>query len=221
MRKLVQLHKREASLTPEAFQTALASACQLDPSIDGLVAYVQSHTLPGGYRKGEPLFDAMEEFTFADEQDVQAFMASEAAAAIAASRAPIVDAPQGHSMIVQIHRIKDLPVPQGGVKNIEFVNRRPGMELAPFRAYWREKHGPLASHIPSILRYEQNHLAMSGYADGAEPRYDGLAITWFSSTDAMRDGSKTEAYAATRADEPNFLPDGHLPIIIVKEVLFR
>jgi len=102
------------------------------------------------------------------------------------------------------------------VKNIEFVNRRPGMPLEPFRRYWREVHGPLAATIPPIRRYEQNHLADSGYASG-EPAYDGLAITWFDSTAAMREGTRTREYAATRADEPSFLPDGHLPIIITRE----
>jgi hypothetical protein len=33
----------------------------------------------------------------------------------------------------------------------------------------------------------------------------------------MKRGTTTPEYAATRADEPNFLPDGHLPIIITRE----
>jgi hypothetical protein len=34
----------------------------------------------------------------------------------------------------------------------------------------------------------------------------------------MREGALSPEYAVTRADEPNFLPDGHLPIIITREV---
>jgi hypothetical protein len=33
----------------------------------------------------------------------------------------------------------------------------------------------------------------------------------------MRSGAATVEYAATRADEANFLPGGHLPIIITRE----
>ena len=51
----------------------------------------------------------------------------------------------------------------------------------------------------------------------AAPPYDGLAITWFASTADMKRGTTTPEYAATRADEPHFLPDGHLPIIITRE----
>ena len=38
-----------------------------------------------------------------------------------------------------------IPDSDSAVKNIEFVNRRPGMALEPFRAYWRNVHGPLAA----------------------------------------------------------------------------
>jgi hypothetical protein len=68
-----------------------------------------------------------------------------------------------------------------------------------------------------IRRYEQNHLALSEYQNNPAPPYDGLAITWFASTADMRQGTTTPEYAATRADEPNFLPDGHLPILITRE----
>jgi hypothetical protein len=33
----------------------------------------------------------------------------------------------------------------------------------------------------------------------------------------MKRGTTTPEYASTRADERNFLPDGHLPIIIARE----
>ena len=44
-----------------------------------------------------------------------------------------------------------------------------------------------------------------------------LKKTWFDSTADMKRGTATAEYLATRADEPNFLPDGHLPIIITRE----
>ena len=91
------------------------------------------------------------------------------------------------------------------------------MALNAFRDYWRNVHGPIASRIPTLLRYEQNHLKQSAYETGEIPPYDGLAITWFASTADMKRGAQTPEYQITRADEPNFLPDGHLPIIITRE----
>ena len=138
-------------------------------------------------------------------------------AAARADEAKFLDAARTVVMPVDVHVIKDGRIPDNAVKNIEFVNKRPGMALEPFRAYWRNVHGPLASTIPVMHRYEQNHLALSEYERNAAPPYDGLAITWFASTADMRRGTTTPEYAATRADEPNFLPDGHLPIIVARE----
>ena len=45
---------------------------------------------------------------------------------------------------------------------------------------------------------------------------DGVAITWFDSTDAMRASAASPEYTRVRADEPNFVaPD--LPFIITRE----
>src|SRR3546814_10063188 len=43
------------------------------------------------------------------------------------------------------------------------VNCRPGMDLDDFRTYWKNVHGPLASGIMAIRRYEQDHLARTEY----------------------------------------------------------
>src|SRR5690606_13025612 len=120
-------------------------------------------------------------------------------------------------MPVEALVIKDGPTPPDGVKNIEFVNRRPGMPLETFRDYWRKVHGPLASRISLMRRYEQNHLLLDEYDGGRVPRFDGLAITWFDYTDDMKRGTQPAIYAETRADEANFLPDGHLPFIVTRE----
>lgn len=222
MRKVVLLHKRSAGSAVDHFHSALAGLCEQDPDIPGLSRYVQSHTLLQGYRKGELLFDAVEEFSFACIAGAAAFQASPAFAQIRAARATLTDAALGVEMVVDVHRVKSRPVPQGALKNIEFVNRRATVALSAFSRYWREVHGPLGATIPSMLRYEQNHLAPEAYLpDEPAPRFDGLAITWFTSTAAMRAGAETQEYAVTRADEAMFLPDGHLPIIITREVLER
>ena len=68
-----------------------------------------------------------------------------------------------------------------------------------------------------IRRYVQSHCLLSEYRGGAQPAWDGVAITWFDGTDEMRRSAETPELAATRADEPNFLAPGHLPFIITTE----
>lgn len=218
MYKVAILLKRKPRLTPEAFQAHWRERhAPLWTRLPRLRRYVQSAALLQGYRKGELLFDGIAEAWFDSEADFEASRTDPARAAIAADEAEFLDRTRTVVMPVEVHVIKDGPIPENAVKNIEFVNRRPGMALEPFRKYWRETHGPLASTIPVLQRYEQNHLRASVYETDPDPPYDGLAITWFRSTADMRLGATTPEYAATRADEPNFLPDGHLPIIIARE----
>lgn len=218
MYKIAILLKRKPGLSPEAFQAHWRERhAPLWTRFPQLRRYVQSPALLQGYRKGELLFDGIAEAWFDSEAAFGAFRSDPAQAAIAADEADFLDRARTVVMPVDVHVIKDGPIPENAVKNIEFVNRRPGMALEPFRKYWREKHGPLAATIPVLQRYEQNHLRASVYAADPAPPYDGLAITWFRSTADMRRGATTPEYAATRADEPNFLPDGHLPIIITRE----
>lgn len=221
MRKIIHLYKRSAATDIEAFHSSIFDSARSDPAIPGLSSYMQSHTLVQGYRKGELLFDAVDEFSFSEEACADYFAESKLYKSICRRRQGFIDHARSLVICVDVHRVKDTPIPANAVKNIEFVNRRPGMELGSFRRYWREVHGPLGASIPSILRYEQNHLTLGSYRHSSTPRFDGLAITWFESTAAMREGAATPQYAETRKDEGNFLPDGHLPIIIVREVLDR
>ena len=220
MRKIVTLVKRAPGLAVQEFQRRWAQEHgPLAAAAPGVRRYVQSLALEQGYARGELLFDGISEAWFDDDAAFAAHGTGEAARQIESALLALVEPSRLVRMAVDVHVIKDGPVPEPAVKNIEFVNRRPGMLPAPFRNYWRGVHGPLAATIPVLRRYEQNHLALSQY-DAGEPLYDGLAITWFSSTADMKAGTATPEYAATRADEPNFLPDGHLPIIIAREVFF-
>lgn len=218
MVKIAILMKRGAGLSVDDFQKHLRTRyAPLVVRGPGLRGYVQSCALPQGYAKADLLFDAIGEMWFDSLDDYHRCLRSAEFAAARAEEDAFLDRSRTVTMPVDVHVIKDGAVPTNAVKNIEFVNRRAGMALEPFRSYWRDVHGPLATKIPSIRRYEQNHLALSEYQHGASPPYDGLAITWFDSTAEMRSGAATAEYAATRADEAHFLPDGHLPIIITRE----
>lgn len=219
MRKHIFLIKRPLDVPVADFQAAMIGLRDGDPALPEGCAYLQSHTLAKGYARGELMFDVVEEFSFFDESACNGFLSSAVLSALWERRMQLADPQASTAMTVNVHRIKDDEISDDPVKNIEFVNRRPGMAIGPFRDYWRGIHGPIGSEIPSIQRYEQNHVILSSYDGPTLPRFDGLAITWFESTAAMREGATSEAYRITREDEANFLPDGHLPIIIVKEIL--
>jgi uncharacterized protein (TIGR02118 family) len=217
MLKVATLTKRRANLSVGEFQNHLrARYGPLSAKGPGLRRYVQSCALPQGYAKGELLFDAISEMWFDSMDAYNRYICSPEFVAAREDEGTFLDRSRTVVMPVNVYVIKDGAVPDGAVKNIEFVNRRLGMALEPFRSYWRDVHGPLAAKIPAIRRYEQNHLALSEYQNSPPP-YDGLAITWFASTADMRRGTTTPEYTATRADESHFLPDGHLPIIITQE----
>jgi uncharacterized protein (TIGR02118 family) len=218
MLKIVTLMKRRAGLPVDDFQNHLRIGYgPLAAEGPGLRRYVQSAALVQGYVKAELLFDAIGEMWFDSVDAYDDYRGSPECAAARSDEHAFLDRARTVVMPVDVHVIKDGAIPDNAVKNIEFVNRRPGMALEPFRAYWRNVHGPLAATIPVLRRYEQNHLAMSEYDKVDAPPYDGLAITWFASTADMKRGTATPQYAATRADEAHFLPDGHLPIIIARE----
>lgn len=218
MFKVIALLKRRPGMSVGDFQNywrhqhgSLVAGCAR------IRRHVQSSALPQGYQRGELLFDGISETWFDSAQAYAHFLQDPAATAILVDQANFVDRSRTVLMPVDVHVIKDGAISKDAVKNIEFVNRRPGMALQPFREYWRKVHGPIASRIAAIQRYEQNHLQPGAYEADAAPPYDGLAITWFASTADMKRGTTTPEYALTRADEPHFLPDGHLPIIITRE----
>lgn len=220
MLKVITLIKRKPGMAVEEFQHYWKHTHgPLVAQRPEVRRYVQSAALLQGYQKGDLLFDGIDEIWYESEEDFQAYSASAATGPIAEDERHFMDRSRTVVMPVDVHVMKDGAIPPDAVKNIEFVNRRADVPLDRFRRHWREVHGPLASKIPVMHRYEQNHLRIQAYDASTPPRYDGLAITWFASTGDMKKGTSTPEYIATRADEPNFLPDGHLPIIITREYL--
>ena len=164
MLKMAILMKRRGDLSVDEFQNHLRTRYgPLSAKGPGLRRYVQSCALPQGYAKGELLFDAISEMWFDSTDAYNRCVRSSEFMAAREDESTFLDRSRTVVMPVNVHVIKDGAVPDGAVKNIEFVNRRPGMALEPFQSYWRNVHGPLAAKIPAIRRYEQNHLAPSEY----------------------------------------------------------
>jgi len=216
--KAVSFFKRRSDMSVEAFQAYWrAKHPDVVVKLPGIRRYVQSHTLVAGYAKGEPVYDGIAEVWFDDTGAMRALAGTAAYAAVQADEAAFIDRATMKLIVTEEHVIKDGPSAPAAVKNVEFVARKPDMEVGAFQRYWREVHGPLGASIPMVRRYVQSHTRRSAYESGRVPAFDGVAITWFDDTRAMRASAATPEYARVRADEPNFLAPGPAPFIITRE----
>ena len=217
MVKAVSFFKRKSGMSVEAFQAYWrTSHPEVVLKLPGLRRYVQSHTLVSGYRKGEPIYDGIAEVWFDDTDSMRRVAGTGEYERVQADETRFIDHSTMGLIITEEHVIKEGAVPVGGVKNVEFVTHKPGMPIGEFQRYWREVHGPLAAAIPVIRRYVQSHTRRSAYEKGRTPKYDGVAITWFDDTHAMRVSASSPEYARVRADEAHFIT-ADPPFIITGE----
>lgn len=217
MIKVAAFFKRRPDSSVEAFQKYWRTHhADLAARLPGLRRYVQCHTLPGIYRLREPVYDGVAEIWFDDTDALRAVAASDRFKQVKADEANFMDAKSYGEIVTEEHVIKDGSVPAEAVKNIEFVKRRRDLGVEAFQKHWKEIHGPLGAAIPPVLRYVQCHTRLSAYRGGRSPVFDGLALTWFANTHAMRESAGTPEYAATRADEANFVA-AELDFIITRE----
>jgi|TARA_B100002003_G_scaffold160900_1_gene149402 uncharacterized protein (TIGR02118 family) len=219
MIKAITCIKRKPGMGVEDFQAYWRGGhAEVVQRLPNIRRYIQSHALLGGYRKGELPYDGIAEIWVDDVAALRAMAGTAAYDAVQADEERFIDRSKIVLILTQEHLIKDGPIPDGAVKNIEFVPRKTGMDVEAFQAYWRDVHGPIAAQIDVIRRYVQSHTLLGGYRDGRVPAIDGCAITWFDSVAAMRQSAQSEAYDRTRKDEPNFLDtETEIPFIITTE----
>jgi uncharacterized protein (TIGR02118 family) len=215
---VIGIIKRKPGMAVEAFQEHGHTAhADIVRKLPGIRRYVQSHTIPSGYRRSEPAWDGVAEIWFESVDALRALRGSPEQAAVDADEPRFIDKPSQVMLLTEQHVIKEGPEPAGAVKWVEFLNRRPDLSPEAFQRHWRDVHGPIAAGIPQVRRYVQSHVRLGAYAAGRAPRYDGVAITSFDDTAAMRASAMTPAYAATRADEKNFVAAGDAQFIITRE----
>lgn len=217
MVKAVSFFKRKPGMSVDEFQAYWrTNHPDVVTKLPGLRRYVQSPTLVSGYRKGEPVYDGIAEVWFDDTQAMRALRGTPAYDRVRVDEANFIDHSTMGLILTEEHVIKDGVAPANAVKNVEFVTHAPGLTIDAFQRYWRDVHGPLAATIPGIRRYVQSHTRRSAYERGRAPAFDGVAITWFDDTPAMRVSAASPEYGRVRADEANFIaPDP--PFIITRE----
>ena len=219
MIKAITCIKRKSGMSVEDFQTYWRTDhAKVVKRLPGLRRYIQSHALLAGYRKGELIYDGIAEIWVDDVAALRAMAGTAAYGAVQTDEENFIDRAKMALILTQEHIIKDGAVPDGALKNIEFVPRKADMEVEAFQTYWRDVHGPIAAEIEVIRRYVQSHTLLGGYRDGKVPAWDGCAITWFDDIAAMRQSAQSAAYDRAREDEPKFLnTENEIDFIISKE----
>lgn len=96
------------------------------------------------------------------------------------------------------------------------INRREGLSEAQFRDHWIRIHGELASHLPGLGTYRQNHILERFYQAGDVPvqAIDGISQLAFDSIAAMEVSDASPEYAKTKADIPLF--QGGITILVLE-----
>lgn len=141
-------------------------------------------------RRGPPAHEAIGVWHFVDAGDAAAWQGQLAA--------------QGTTTLAARPRIMvDGPVAEGGLVHVELLARRADLSPQDFLQYWRDVHGPIAARMPAVRRYWQFMAGEPG--DAAAAPFDGVAMLWFDSVDAMRENAKHPAFAQAQADMPNFV----------------
>ncbi len=221
MIKVIYLYHKKPELSVEDFQTYWRlTHGELVGRIPAVSRYVQCHTLLSGYRRPTPPpLDGVEEIYFNEVSDMAFLEATQAGQNAIADLDNFVDTDRIQRIVTKEMVIKEGPIHDGMVKNIEFPTRKPGMPINDFHRYWREVHGPLAAKIEVMKRYVQSHTLMMEYEKEDPPACDGIAETWFDDTAAMKESALTPEYAEVRADEEHFISKS-IFFIITREVKF-
>jgi uncharacterized protein (TIGR02118 family) len=219
MVKTITFIKRKPGMSVEDFgQYWRTQHAAIVTRLPGLRHYVQCHTIPSGYRNGEPAYDGVAEVWFDSTEAMRATAKTAEYQAVRADEPNFIDLSKIDFVITDERIQKDAPADPSMVHLAEFVHRKPGMEIEAFQRHWSEIHGPLGAKIPMVRRYVQCHVRAAAYRDGHQPPFDGVAEVWFDSTSAMRESATTPEYRVVRADEPNFIDTAHpFPFIITRD----
>jgi uncharacterized protein (TIGR02118 family) len=218
MVKVLAFFKRRGGMAVEEFQAHWRDRHpEVVTKLGGVCRYVQSYTRLAAYRKGEPVYDGAAELWFEDTAAIRALRDTPAMAAVQADEARFIDRSTLGLIIADDHVVKDGPTLPGMAKGLGFVRRKPGMPVGAFQRHWRDVHGPLGTAVPGMRRYVQSHTRRAAYEGGREPTWDGVSITWFDDSAALRAATLAPEWAVMKADDASFIARGPVPFIVTTE----
>ena len=218
MVKVLTFLSRKAGMPVEEFQAYWRTRHpDVVTRLPGIRRYVQSHVLPAMYAKGEPLHDGIAEVWAEDTDALRAMTRSPVHAELVADEARFIDRARMGFIVTEDHVVTDGPVPGDAVKAVELLSRKPGLAVEAFQDHWRSAHAALAARIPGLRRYVVSATRAAAYGAGRSPAYDGAALLWFDSMDALRAAGASAEYRAVVADRAAFLTPGAPPFLVTRE----
>ena len=215
MVKVLTFIKRKAGMPVDEFQQYWRTRHpDAVTKLPGIRRYVQSHVLPTAYAKGEPVHDGIAEVWADDTDAFRAMTKSPFHPALIADEERFIDRSKMGVLVTQDNVILD---GAGELKAVEFFNRRPDLSVDDFQRHWKGAHAALAAKVPGVKRYVISATRSSAYSAGRTPVYDGAALMWFDSGDALKGAGGSAEYKALVADRANFLAPGQPPFLLTRE----
>jgi uncharacterized protein (TIGR02118 family) len=168
------------------------------------------------FHRSETPWDGLANTWWESVDELESAKKSDAYLAMTADRANFADLSVSGTLIVhEINPVapKQPPVPDPElIKVVNPLHKRDDLSYEAFSAYWSGPHATLNNAMPHMNAYIQNHV----HPDFLDlPRAcDGVAESWFSNWDEIRELTRSEANARLKEDEPNLLaPDSLHPMI--------
>ena len=90
------------------------------------------------------------------------------------------------------------------VKLVYCMRRKPGLSREEFVRYWADVHAPIGARIPGLRRLVHSY-ALAAQGDSRPGDFDGMAELWFDDVSAIVEARRSVEWAASTADEYNFV----------------
>ena len=218
MVKVLTFITRKAGMPVDEFQTYWRTRHpDVVTRLPGIRRYVQSHVLPESYAKREPVHDGIAEVWADDTDAFRAMTKSPVHADVVADEAKFIDRAKMGVIVTEDTVARDGGPGASALKGVEFFTRKPELSVEAFQQHWRTTHAALATRIPGVQRYVVSATRPSAYAAGRTPAYDGVALMWFESPEAMKSAAGSAEYQALIADRASFLASPQPPFILTRE----
>jgi len=218
MVKVLTFLKRKAGMPVDDFQRYWrVEHPKVVTRLPGVRRYIQSQVLPKTYDKGEPVWDGIAEVWADDTNALRAMTQSAVHPELVADEAKFIDRATMGIIVTEDHVAKDSAPSAQAVKGVEFFSRRGDLTVEGFQRHWRQMHAEIAASIPGVTRYVMSATRLSAYANGRTPAYDGAALMWFDSPEALKSAAGSIEYKALVADRANFLATPQPPFILTTE----
>jgi uncharacterized protein (TIGR02118 family) len=101
-------------------------------------------------------------------------------------------------------------------KVVFIMHKRPDLTFEAFGQYWQGRHAEIASTMPGLRKYVQNHFRPESFQ--GEPPCDGVAELWFDSDAALRESLASPEGQAAVADLSEFCDMTRTRNVLAEEV---